>query len=169
MSMVIALLKLGSVTRDIYLYDTFAGMSAPTDADVTVTGATAKETYNRSKIANDVSEWCLAPLDEVQKNVFGTGYPKERFHFIKGKVEETIPMTIPKKIALLRLDTDWYESTRHELIHLFPLLEVNGVLIIDDYGHWEGAKKAVDEYIKEKKIRILLNRIDYTGRLGIKT
>jgi hypothetical protein len=83
-------------------------------------------------------------------------------------VEDTIPGNMPKKIALLRLDTDWYESTKHELTHLFPLLQSNGVLIIDDYGHWEGARKAVNEYISDKHIRILLNRIDYTGRIAIK-
>ncbi|MFN4149649.1 MAG: TylF/MycF/NovP-related O-methyltransferase, partial [Candidatus Sericytochromatia bacterium] len=72
------------------------------------------------------------------------------------------------KISLLRLDTDWFESTYHELKYLFPLLSKNGVLIIDDYGHWKGAKEAVDKYIKEENITILLNRIDYTGRIGIK-
>jgi hypothetical protein len=84
-------------------------------------------------------------------------------------VEETIPRNIPTEIALLRLDTDWYESTKHELVHLFPLLKQNGVLVIDDYGHWEGARKAVDEYISDNDIRILLNRIDYTGRIALKT
>ena len=77
-----------------------------------------------------------------------------------------IPKYLPGEIALLRLDTDWYKSTQHELIHLYPLLVGSGVLIIDDYGHWQGAKKAVDEYFSDKKI--LLNRIDYTGRISIK-
>jgi hypothetical protein len=89
-------------------------------------------------------------------------------HYVKGKVEETIPSVIPEKIALLRLDTDWYESTRHELIHLFPRLVKGGVLIIDDYGYWKGARKAVDEYIRENKIQILLNRLDETGRIALK-
>jgi hypothetical protein len=85
-----------------------------------------------------------------------------------GKVEDTIPADIPEKIALLRLDTDWYESTKHELIHLFPRLQKGGVLIIDDYGFWKGARKAVDEYFAENNIQILLNRIDDTGRMAIK-
>ncbi len=101
--------------------------------------------------------------------MLSTGYKKEKVHFIKGKVEETIPKNIPKEIALLRLDTDWYESTKHELTHLFPLLKPNGVLIIDDYGHWEGVRKAVDEYISDNNIHILLNRIDYSGRIAVKT
>ena len=87
---------------------------------------------------------------------------------VKGKVEDTVPKNAPEKIALLRLDTDWYESTRHELVYLFPRLVPGGVLIIDDYGHWQGARKAVDEYIAGNQVKILLNRVDYTGRIGVK-
>ncbi len=100
--------------------------------------------------------------------MINTGYNSEKLHFIKGKVENTLHEHIPKQIAILRLDTDWYESTKHELIHLFPKLVSGGVLILDDYGHWAGAKKAIDEYISQNKIQILLNRIDDTCRIAIK-
>ena len=79
-----------------------------------------------------------------------------------------MPGYLPSGIALLRLDTAWYESIKHELEHLYPLLVAGGVIIIDDYGHWKGAKKAVDEYIKDNNLPLLLNRLDYTGRIGIK-
>ena len=82
-------------------------------------------------------------------------------------MEDTIPKKAPQMISLLRLDTDWYESTRHELIHLFPRIAPFGVIIIDDYGHWQGVREAVDEYIRENNIKILLNRVDYTGRIGV--
>ena len=88
---------------------------------------------------------------------------------IKGMVETTIPDAAPDKIAILPLDTDWYESTRHELVHLFPRLAKNGVLIIDDYGAWAGARKAVDEYFAAQTTKPMLMRIDSTGRLIIKT
>jgi hypothetical protein len=88
--------------------------------------------------------------------------------FIKGKVEETIPGTLPKEISLLRLDTDWYESTLHNLVHLYPLLRKGGILILDDYGHWQGARKATDEYFARENIIPFLSRIDYTGRLYVK-
>jgi hypothetical protein len=104
----------------------------------------------------------------VRKNVLSTGYPEKNIVFIEGDVLKTIPNTIPEKVALLRLDTDWYESTRHEMIHLFPLLVKSGVLIIDDYGFWRGSRKAIDEYISEHKPVILLNRIDDTGRIATK-
>ncbi len=169
MAMALTLSKLGDYNRDLYLYDTFSGMTAPSDADVSIFGGKAQEKYSRVKISEDTSDWVLSPLNEVKDNMFSTGYPIEKIHFIEGKVEKTIPENIPNEIALLRLDTDWYESTKHELIHLFPLLQLYGVLIIDDYGHWKGTKRAVDEYISDMNIRILLNRIDYTGRIAIKT
>jgi hypothetical protein len=88
--------------------------------------------------------------------------------FVKGKVEDTIPGTLPGAIALLRLDTDWYESTRHELEHLWELLLPGGVLIVDDYGHWAGARDAVDEFFAGRPDAPLLSRIDYTGRMGVR-
>ncbi|MDB4992168.1 MAG: macrocin O-methyltransferase [Parcubacteria group bacterium] len=155
------------VSRKLYLYDTFAGMSEPTSKDISRTGSAEKKWKKLARA--DFNEWDYASLDEVKQNLKSTQYPAENISYVKGKVEDTIPQTIPESIALLRLDTDWYESTKHELVHLFPRLVKNGVLIIDDYGHWEGARAAVDEYIREKGITIFLNRIDYTGRLGIKT
>jgi hypothetical protein len=96
-----------------------------------------------------------------------TGYPMDLCHFAVGRVEDTIPATIPARIALLRLDTDWYESTKHELEHLMPRLAPQGVLILDDYGQWEGARRAVDEYFAERELSPLLHRIDYSGRMCI--
>jgi hypothetical protein len=90
-------------------------------------------------------------------------------HLVKGKVEDTIPHGAPEQIALLRLDTDWYESTYHELCHLFPRVSKSGVLILDDYGRWEGSRRAVDRYLDETGESILLNRIDHSGRVGVRT
>ncbi|MGL4879530.1 MAG: TylF/MycF/NovP-related O-methyltransferase [Waterburya sp.] len=168
MAMMLALKKLQNETKDFYLYDTFSGMTAPGDVDVSYQGNKAYEEFSKFQVSEDTSDWCFSSLEEVKQNVFSTGYQQDKIHFIKGKVENTIPENLPDKIALLRLDTDWYESTKHELTHLFPLIQPNGVLIIDDYGYWQGARKAVDEYIADNNICILLNRIDYTGRIGIK-
>lgn len=170
MAMALTLKKVGGESRELYLYDTFCGMPAPSDCDISIEGINASEIFAKTSASDDLSKWfwCLSPLEEVVGNVLGTGYPKERVHFIQGKVEDTIPANAPDKIALLRLDTDWYASTKHELTYLFPRLQPNGVLIIDDYGDWEGARKAVDEYIANNNIRILLNRIDSTGRIAIK-
>lgn len=153
-------------SRKIYLYDTFEGMSTPTEEDRSIHGDYAGDLLNREdKTAEQMR--CFSPLEEVTKNMESTNYPKRNVCFVKGKVEDTIPDVVPDKIALLRLDTDWYESTAHELEHLYPFLSHNGVLIIDDYGYWQGVRHAVDEYF-ENSDNVLLNRIDSTVRVCVK-
>ena len=161
-------LKLEGVeNRHLYLFDTFEGMTKPTNADKTVDGTLAQTHLDED--VDRTGYWCVAGLEEVRRNMHSTGYPRERVHFIKGPVETTIPSQAPAEpVALLRLDTDWYESTRHELIHLYPRLVSGGVLLIDDYGHWEGARRAVDEFLAKLSPAPYLHRIDYTGRLLIK-
>jgi len=162
------LLTSGDTSRNLYLFDTFEGMAPPTDKDVDIAGVTAESLLEQSDKMKDDSVWCRATLEMVKSAVNSVGYPGEKTHFVKGMVEQTIPRNAPDKIALLRLDTDWYESTKHEMEHLFPRLAKGGVLIIDDYGHWQGARKAVDEYFEKNNVTILLNRIDYTGRIAVK-
>ena len=166
MAVALALMARGDTSRHLYLYDTFEGMSEPTAEDKSVDGESAQAQLART--TRDATVWAVAGLDDVQANVWSTGYPRDRIHFVKGKVEDTIPATLPERIALLRLDTDWYESTRHELAHLYPLLSRNGLLIIDDYGHWQGAKQAVDEYFAKSAEPVFLHRVDYTARLVVK-
>jgi O-methyltransferase len=164
------LLNLNDSSREIYLFDTYEGMSRPTEDDVMFDGQKASDVLASSERKDGaVNYWCYAGLPDVQRNLYSTGYPKARLHFVKGKVEDTIPSSAPAQIALLRLDTDWYESTAHELLHLYPSVVPNGVIIIDDYGHWLGARKAVDEYFARQPFKPFLNRIDYTGRLIIKS
>jgi len=161
------LVQMNDTGRKIYLYDTYEGMSEPTEKDVGSSGKPARDKWEKNKQENG-NEWCYASLDEVRKNILSTGYPEEKLVFVKGKVEDTIPGQIPEKISILRLDTDWYESTYHELAHLFPLLSRTGVLILDDYGYWKGAREAVDQYFSENNLKMLLMRIDKAGRIGIK-
>ena len=168
MAAMLALMRSGGATRHFHLFDTFQGMTEPTTEDVQFDGAPAEDLLNKNKKSEQSGIWCIAGLEEVKKNVLSTGYPKENIHFIQGRVEDTIPGKAPAKIALLRLDTDWYESTAHELKHLYHRLSAQGVLIIDDYGHWQGARKAVDEYFAGQDFRPLFNCLDYTGRLVIK-
>lgn len=167
MAMLLTLIDLGSTDREIYLYDTFEGMPPPTDADVARDGSTAADQLAAS--TSDSHVWAISHLDEVRNAIASTGHPSERVHFVRGKVEETIPGTMPDSVALLRLDTDWYESTLHELNHLYPRLSRGGVLISDDYGFWEGHRAAIDEYIDLNKLEILLARTDECGRICIKT
>ncbi len=168
MMIALTLLHLRNTQRKLFLYDTFEGMSEPTEHDKTFRGEVADELLEKNVNNKETSVWCLADINDVQQNMGITKYPSANIQYIKGKVEDTIPSTLPSDgIALLRLDTDWYESTAHELKYLYPLLAVSGVMIIDDYGHWDGCKKAVDEYFETRPL--LLNRIDYTGRIAVKS
>jgi O-methyltransferase len=160
------LIQVGDTSRDLYLFDTFEGMSEPSDADRDAFGVTASDQLANADPKTG-AVWCYASLEDVQQNLSLTGYPATHCHFVKGMVEKTIPSQAPAQIALLRLDTDWYESTRHELEHLIGRVAPNGVLLIDDYGHWKGARQAVDEWLAVFDRPVLLARTDYTGRMAI--
>lgn len=165
-SMVIALslLRLGVGDRRLWLYDTFGTMPPAGEHDRDYAGRKmapgALDPINNSVHTSGLT------VSEVTTAMASTGYPPGQVTCVEGLVEETIPRSAPERIAILRLDTDWYESTRHELVELYPRLERGGVLIVDDYGHFAGARKAVDEYFAGGPI--LLSRIDYTGRVAVK-
>lgn len=151
----------------IWGFDTFEGMSVPTDADQALHyDEVAQETFEKKR-RGEFSDWCYSPIEEVRANLT-RHVPDADVRLIRGKVEETLldPANIPERIALLRLDTDWYESTKIELEVLFPRLVPGGVLIIDDYGDWAGAKRAVDEYLADEWI--WLHRVDRACRLVVK-
>lgn len=146
--------------RKIFLYDTFSGMTTPSSLDIDLNGNKATDNHGMN--------WTPASLTEVKENMLKTNYPLENIVFVEGDVKEVLPNTQPNKIALLRLDTDWYESTILELKYLYPRLSTNGVLILDDHGHWLGARKAAEEYFNGIEEPILLNKINYSTRVGTK-
>ena len=113
------------------------------------------------------SNFAYASLADVQNNVSSLGYPEDAIRYVKGMVEETIPTILPEQVSILRLDTDFYSSTKHALDYLYPLISTGGVSIFDDYGHFLGARKAVDEYMASLECKPMLSRLDYTGRLAI--
>ncbi len=162
MAAALALLAEGEPDRELHLYDTFEGMTEPGPHDISFRGWTGAGAL--SYLGADIA---TASLEEVKQNMVKTGYPMDLCRFVVGPVEQTLPITKPAKIALLRLDTDWYESTKLELEHLVPLLVPGGVLVIDDYGAWEGARRAVDDYFASLAFAPLLNRIDFTGRVCV--
>jgi len=153
--------------RKIWMYDTYEGMSDPTVEDKHFDGSDAQKLLNETNRLED-QIWCYSTFEEVEENIKSTKYPSHLIKMIKGKVEDTIPENLPLKISLLRLDTDFYESTKHELNHLYPILSKFGVLFIDDYGHWQGARQATDEFINDLGHPLFLSRVDYTARLTIK-
>lgn len=145
--------------RVCWLFDTFTGMTLPAEIDVSQGGRVASERYQ----ATLDKGWCRASLGDVRLNLADAGVlDDDRLRFIVGDVTETLqsPACIPEQIALLRLDTDWYASTKIELDVLYPRLSPGGILIVDDYGHWLGARKAVDEYFGGA---VEMQWIDYTA------
>lgn len=156
--------------RMLWLYDTYEGMPAPTAEDIGRDGKPASVQFEQHRDGEPEkgSQWCRSPFEEVQGVLAATGYPANMIRMVKGKVEDTIPGQMPGSIALLRLDTDWYSSTKHEMEHLFPVLVSHGVMIVDDYGCWQGSRKAVDEYKSVNGIPLLLQRIDNSARITVK-
>jgi O-methyltransferase len=159
--------SLGDTNRTLFLYDTFEGMTEPDPAiDIDFSGNQAINDWHQAQRRG--VKWAYAPVEEVQKTIASSGYSMERVKLVKGRVEDTIPATIPASIALLRLDTDWYSSTKHEMEHLYPKLSPQGILILDDYGHYQGAHRGVDEYLSRLDKKPLLQRVDYSCRLAVK-
>jgi O-methyltransferase len=159
------LLGRGVTDRDLHLFDTFEGMPPPTEEDRRVAGPPARELLESSPRTSTL--WGIADMEDVRAGMSGTGYPAERIHYHAGLIEDTLPAEAPQSIALLRLDTDWYASTKHELVQLYDRVTLGGVLIIDDYDYWEGSRKAVDEFIAERGLRLLLVPIEST-RVAVK-
>jgi O-methyltransferase len=164
------LAKLGVDDRDFFMYDTYEGIPAPGEEDALIGGdhESLKAWWSKENKDPDAAPWLDAPVETVRANMARTGYDIDRVHLIPGLVEETIPATAPEQVAFLRLDTDYYSSTKVELEQLFPRLSPGGVLIVDDYGYTEGARKAVDEYFADYPDPIFLHRIDAAGRLVVK-
>lgn len=165
----LSLLHFRDATRTLWLYDTYEGMTDPGVHDVQYDNLTAPQRHAKDGVLE--RGWgalANAGEEEVRANLALTRYPADRLRFVRGKVEETLPHTKPTQISILRLDTDWYESTKVEMELLFPLLSPGGIIILDDYGHWKGSRKAVDEYFAARKLNVYLSRLDYACRVGVK-
>ena len=150
------------IKRKLYGFDTFEGMPEPSIHD----GVKVNKTYQNFKNKNE--PWTKASLDDVKNFSKKLFLDIDEFNFIKGKVEDTLKdkKNLPNKISLLRLDTDLYESTKIELNILYPLLVEKGILIIDDYGDFQGCRKAVDEYFSDKNV--LMISVDKSCRVIVK-
>ena len=169
MAMALELNRLGVSDRNLWLYDTFTGMTEPTDTDVeSGTGKRAADLLRTTDVGDGNNIWCVADRTDVEANIASTGYPTGLMTLVEGDVSETLHRTLPSEVALLRLDTDWYESTKSCMEMLYPKLIPGGVCILDDYGHWAGARRAVDEYFDKHGPRPFMHVIDYGGRVFMK-
>jgi O-methyltransferase len=172
-------LSYGSTRRNIYLFDSFTDICEPdkkVDGDKAIQQATewstTKGTDGKLKPLEGFYDQFgghgtkAACIEVIEKKV---GYDKEKVHYIEGWFQDTFPIhskTIGQ-IALLRLDADWYASTKICLETFYDKVVDGGIIIIDDYGTYEGCKKAVDEFFLGKK-KPLLNHINKHSRYIIK-
>ena len=161
-------LNLQNVNIKIHGFDNFEGMVKPKEIDTDYRNVPASEMHSLFKKDKNKNSWAYCSLEEINKNINET-VPKHNIKLIKGIVEKTLlePKNLPDKISILRLDTDFYESTKIELEILYPKLVPGGFLIIDDYGHFKGCRKAVDEYFKDDLP--YLHYVDYSCRVIIKS
>ncbi|MBI4947284.1 MAG: class I SAM-dependent methyltransferase [Bacteroidetes bacterium] len=177
--MALANLKNNTIRRHIHLFDSFEGIPEP---DELVDGARALnevrsvkgETKGRLVAVKNLYETFADGIGtlEINKKLMEEviGYDKSFLHYHKGWFQDTVPkdaLTVGK-IAILRLDGDWYASTKVCLDHLFDNVVSGGFVIIDDYGTYEGCKKAVDEFMQSKNIKSFLIHIDASARYFIK-
>jgi len=160
-SMLMTLQKNNALNRNVHLYDTFSGMTPHTDKDFDKDNRTADSLINSNPF------WlCISSLDEVKNNIkISSDYPEDLIKYHVGDICKN--EYVPEKIAFLRLDTDWYESTKCELEMFYNSVASGGVIMLDDYGHWQGCRRAVDEFLKDKPDIKIIN-IDYTGVFFIK-
>jgi len=171
LAMIRTLQSLGRDDRHLFLFDTFERMPPPGPLDVDFMGVPAADNHALwDSGAGYDHRYDFLPFDAVRQLLLSTRYPAHLLHFVRGLVEETVPEEAPESIALLRLDTDYYQSTRHELAHLYPRIPPGGVLLIDDYGHFLGCRRAVDEHVDalaSEGVHLLLHQIDYSARLAV--
>lgn len=144
-------------SRNIYLYDTFEGMTKPSKND---------HYFINDKKLYEGDNFCS--LDDVKSNLSSINYDKSKIHYIKGDVAQTLQKNNHQVIALLRLDTDFYESTLNELNYLYKSVISGGFIIYDDYGHWRGQNEAVNYFHQKNNIKPLLVRTSRKERIEIK-
>jgi O-methyltransferase len=164
------LLECGASDRELWLFDTFSGLTEPTNLDASAGGLTARSYLDRARNLTGAeleTHLCIAAVETVRANLEATGYPAACLHFVVGDVLDTLPEKALGSIAVLRLDTDWYESTRHELDHLFAKMSPGGVLICDDYNFWMGHRKAIDDYFADLGEPLLMCRIDSSAVIAV--
>jgi hypothetical protein len=158
--------------KTVWLFDTFGGMTPPTEFDTTRFSDKSTEERFQAGQKDDHNDWCFASIEDVRSNFDKAGIDPATVRMVVGDVTKTLcdAGNLPDAVSVLRLDTDFYDSTKAELATLYPRLSVGGSLLIDDFGHWDGARRAVEEYFDAipASARPLLHYTDYTGRMGVK-
>ena len=150
--------------RKIFLIDTFSGMTESSSEDFFWDGQNATKKLNQIDQNETISNFLIASADELKEHLVKLGLD-ENVEVIKGDVRQVLKEREFNQISFLRLDTDFYDSTKAELEILFPKVSNMGFVLIDDYDAWSGSKKATDEYLNANDFNFMLTKIDYGARL----
>jgi O-methyltransferase len=140
--------------RHLWLYDSFQGLPSTSAKD-----------------GEDAVEWigkCAAEVADVQKVLGDVSAPMERCHIQPGWFQDTFQQTLPKQVALLHCDADWYDSVLLVLNTFYDCIPQGGCIILDDFGFWEGCREAFYDFCQQRDERPLLERLGSTQAYWIK-
>jgi hypothetical protein len=152
----LVLKQLAADNRRLWVFDTYEGLPAPTPDDPDF------------DIAKSYTGTCLGTIEDVTGSFRRLGI-EDRTEFVKGLFQDTLPVTPIKQIAVLHIDGDWYQSVKTCLDLLYDKVSENGIIQLDDFGFWQGARKAVEEFFEERRILPRLSKVDFSGRQFIKS
>lgn len=139
--------------RDYYLFDSFEGLPPATEED----GTKAKD-YQADTESRYYHDNCRAPIALAEKAMRLSGVPK--YEIVKGWFSDTVKeFAPPREIAILRLDGDWYDSTRVVLESLFKHLAKDGIVIVDDYYAWDGCSRAVHDHLSRNRLAARIKQV----------
>lgn len=143
------------IRRDLWLFDTFQGLPSPSPQDADF------------EIAALYCGACVGSVEDVRRSLSTLGI-RENLHFIPGLFQNTLLTAPVSSVAILHIDGDWYESVKSCLESFYDKVSPGGVIQFDDYAHWAGARKAVDEFFAKRGKRLMLRKLDFAGRQMIK-
>jgi O-methyltransferase len=144
-----------SPTTAMWLFDAFDGMPKP-GAEDPAEAWTEVGRYASSEGA-------------VRETFAAARVPFDRVHIVAGRFEETLPRFAPPPLVFLHVDCDWYASVKLCLSTLYDAVVTGGIVVIDDFGHWEGCRRAVEQFFAERGIQPTLIAIDYTSHYFVKS
>ena len=140
--------------RKLWIYDSFEGMPETTELD----GEEARKYVGT----------CLASKEDAIEILRATGARGDEFVIMEGLYEDTFKKKLPEQVALLHCDADWYDSVSIVLETFYSLIPVGGCVILDDFGFWEGCRRAFYDFCQKHGEKPLLERVGSTQAFWIK-
>src|SRR6266404_2296528 len=142
------------MNRTVWLLDSFKGMPPVTEEDADGPAGDSAESHVGQEVGNP---------ERVRQVLRKVGAKMDRVRFLPGWFQDTFPSVTATQIAILNIDADWYQSVKLCLETFYDRVVLGGFISVDDYGHWPGCRKAVDEFFNARKLPYKLTQVDYTA------